>query len=174
MRRLAALVVLAVLAVPGRAGDFDAVIKSARQAWPERRTVVVVCHKDASSMALMDLGSATENLVSMFVLHVDSQKDLDKTLSTVTRKPKDEIFLLLISDDPVTGEATQAGKILVGRMTSRGIPVVGTTAAALKLGAVFAQGPGTGDKLVPNHEVAKKLGVALPVDPAPEAPAPAK
>lgn len=122
-------------------------------------------------MALMDLGSATENIVSMFVLHMDSPKDLDRTLSTVTRKPKDEIFLLLIADDPVTGEATQACKILVGRMSGRGIPVVGTTAASLKLGAVFAQGPGTGDKLLTNPEAAKKLRVALPEDPLTPAPA---
>lgn len=156
--------VVAILAflVPAWAGDFDGVINAAMKAWPERTTVVVVCNKDASAMALMDLGSATEKKVSLFVVDLTSARNLDKMLTPISRKPRNEVFLLLLSDDPVAGETSEAGRTLVGRMTSRGIPVVGTTAASLKLGAVFALGSGTGDKLLTNPEMAKKLGVALP------------
>ena len=162
MRLFPCLVLMVTLALPSFGGDFDLVIKTARETWPERHTVVVVCSKDASSMALMDLGSATENVLSLLVVDMTAAKDLERVLGNVTRKPRAEIFVLLIADDPITGEATDAGRHLVGRMTARGIPVVGTTSASIKLGAVFAQGPGTGDKVLSNPEVAKKLGVALP------------
>lgn len=177
MRLFLGMALLLGLAAPTFAGDYDEVIRVARQVWPERRTVVVVCNKDASSMALMDLGSATEKIISLLVVNLSAARDIEKVVATVTRKPWNEIFVLLISDDPLTGDTSQAGAILVARMTARGIPVVGTTQGAIKLGAVFATGPGTGDKLATNPEAAKKVGVALPEVPAPAAapaPPPAK
>jgi ABC-type uncharacterized transport system substrate-binding protein len=171
MRLLLGLVLMVGMAAPARGGDYDQVIRSAREVWPERRTVVVVCNKDASSMALMDLGSATEKAISLLVVNLASPRDIEKVVANVTRKPWNEIFVLLIADDPVAGDASQAGGVLVARMTARGIPVVGTTQACLKLGAVFAVGPGTGDKLVTNPEAAKKVGVPLPANPAPTVPA---
>lgn len=165
MRLLLGLILMIGMSSPSRGGDYDEVIRNARTVWPERQTVVVVCNKDASSMALMDLGSATEKVISLLVVNLASPRDIEKVVATVTRKPWKEIFVLLIADDPVAGDASQAGVILVARMTARGIPVVGTTQASLKLGAVFAVGPGTGDKLVTNPEAAKKVGVPLPALP---------
>lgn len=178
MRIFSTLCLLVGITFPSLAGDYDAVINAAKQAWPERRTVVIVCNKDASSMALMDLGSATEGVLSLLVLHVTAVKELDKSLTAVTRKPRNEVFLLLVSDDPVTGDSTEGGRILISRMIGRGIPVVATTPGPLKLGAIFALGPGTGDKLLTNPEMAKKMGLPLPEAPAPApppaSPAPAK
>lgn len=162
MRLISSLVLVAGMVVPSFAGDFDAVIKSASGTWPERRTVVVVCNKDASSMALMDLGSATGKQLSLFVVDVLSAKEVERAVGNVSRKNRGDIFVLLISDDPVVGEKTEAGRILVSRMTQRGIPVVGTTLASLKLGAVMAEGTETGDKMLTNPDAAKKVGVVLP------------
>lgn len=162
MRRIPWLFLLVGMMSPLLAGDFDAVIKTARETWPERRTVVVVCNKDASSMALMDLGSATEKVISLLVVDITAGKNIEKSIANATRKPRNEIFVLLVSDDPITGDGTYAGRVLISRMSGRGIPVVGTTPSSLKDGAVFVQGVGTGDKVLTNPEVAKKLGVALP------------
>ena len=165
MRFFLSLISIAAMAGTLFAGDFDEVIMSARQAWPERQTVIVVCNKSSSAMALMDLGSSTEKVISLLVLDLAAAKDLDKVLGNLARKSRTEVFVLLIADDPLTGDNTVAGRMLLVRMTSRGIPVVGTTPEALKLGAVFVQGVGTGGKLITNLEVAKKLGVAVPVVP---------
>ena len=166
MRFFLSLCLAAISALPAWAGDFDAVISAVKQAWPERQTVVVICNKDSSSMALMDLGSATENSLSLFVLHVTSSKELEISLRPISRKPRNELVALLIADDPVTGDGTEACRTLIARMAAKGIPVVGTTAPPLKQGALFSIGSGTGDKLLTNPEMAKKLGLTLPDPPA--------
>ncbi len=162
MRPLKTAAILLALAGGAWAGDFDALVKTLRASWPERNTLVVVCDKNASSMTLMDLGSATENTMNLLVVHLQAGGDLEKTLGLLRRRKEGELVLLLLPDDPVTGEKGPATKALVARMGMRKIPSVAISEGGLKLGAVLAQGAGTGDKVRVNKEAAAKIGVSLP------------
>ncbi len=70
--------------------------------------------------------------------------------------------MVLVASDKVAGDGSGAAALLIQRLGSAKIPSVGTTEQAVKQGAVFAVGPGTGGKVLGNAKAAAVAGVSLP------------
>jgi ABC-type uncharacterized transport system substrate-binding protein len=161
LRRFLPILCVALVAIPGLAGDFDDILKATKQVWPDKSWGAAVCSVDFNQLALLDLtDGAKEQGMSMLILNVKSPKELEGTLNLLlSRKPD---FLVLIEDDPSLGEKNRAMSTIVGRAGARKIPTVGLTEESLKYGALMAMGPGTGGKLLVNGKVAKDYKITVP------------
>lgn len=143
------------------AGDYDALLGAVAKAKPEWKTGAVMCSLDMNQLALLDLtDTAKQKGISLVVLNVAAQKDVDPMLrSLVNRKPD---FAILMEEDLILGVKSKSGAVMAGRLSAAKIPTLSITRAGLKLGALFAIGDDTKGKLLGNAKAAKALGVALP------------
>lgn len=158
MRRIA-VACLVLCALPARAGDYDAVMAAVKKAWPERTQIAVLCDSGAAKGSLAALAAASGGMKIM-VLDVKSPQDVGKCMGVLSSKKPD--LVVLIAGDRNVGDGTPGATFLIQRLAGLKLPVVGTTEAAVKQGAVLASGPGTGGKLFTNPKVAGLVGVSLP------------
>lgn len=143
------------------AGDYDALFGTVAKAKPGWKTAAALCSLDSNQLALLDLtDSAKQKGISLIVVNVTAQKELEPQLrSLITRKPD---FLILMEEDPLLGAKSHNAGMIVGRANGAKIPTLTITKEGLKLGALFAIGGDTGGKLLGNAKVAKAIGIALP------------
>jgi ABC-type uncharacterized transport system substrate-binding protein len=161
MKLVTLLSATALLAAPLTAGDYDALGKAMRQAWPKATTVALVCDSASSKGAIESIASALAG-VKLFVVDVKGQQDMGKALGTLGSRHPDAI--LLVAGDHVAGDGTSAASFLIQRMAAAKVPTVATTEAGVRQGAVLGIGPGTGGKLLANAKVAGVAGVNIPAN----------
>lgn len=160
-RPLALLLAGALAFLPAAAGDYDQVLATVKQVWPEKRTGAAVCSVDFNQMALLDLtDGAKDRGISLLILNVKAPKELEPILNMLLGRKPD--FVVLIEGDPSLGEKNRAMQMVVGRARVRRIPTVGISEDAIKYGAIFAIGDATGGKLLVNGKVAKEYGITIP------------
>lgn len=140
-------------------GDFDAALAAVKKAWPDKTQVVVLCDSAAAKGALAALASAAGGMKIM-VLDVKSPQDVGKCMGVLASKKPD--LVVLIPGDRNVGDGTPGATFLIQRVAALKVPVVGTTEAAVKQGAVVAAGPGTGGKVLTNPKAAALVGVGVP------------
>jgi len=141
------------------AGDYDALGKAMRSAWPQVGTVAVVCDSANNKSALDAIASALPGL-KVVVVDVKGPQDMGKALSTLTSRHPDAV--VLVASDKIAGDGTSAAAFLIQRMAAAKVPTVATTEAAVRQGAVLGMGHGTGGKLLANAKVAGVAGVTVP------------
>jgi ABC-type uncharacterized transport system substrate-binding protein len=153
------MAVTALLSLPLTAGDYDQVLSAVRKAWPDASQLAVVCDAASSKASISALASAAGGM-KINVLDVKGPQDVGKTVSILTGRKPDVV--VLIAGDRIAGDGQTGATFLIQRMASIKVPVVGTTEAAVKQGAVLGAGPGTGAKLLSNPKAAALTGVSLP------------
>jgi ABC-type uncharacterized transport system substrate-binding protein len=157
--KLATLLSAALMTATLAAGDYDALGKAVRHAWPQVATVAVVCDSASSKPAVEAISGAMPGL-KIIVVDVKGQQDMGKALSTLGARKPDAV--ILVAGDKVAGDGTSAASFLIQRMAAAKVPTVATTEAGVRQGAVLGVGPGTGGKLLANTKVAGVTGVAIP------------
>ena len=140
------LVTLLSAAALMAAGEYDALGKALRSAWPSVSTVAVVCDSAANKGAIDAIAGAMPGM-KLIVVDVKGQQDMGKALTTLGTRHPDAV--VLVAGDKVAGDGTGAAAFLIQRM------------AAAK-GAVLGLGAGTGGKLLANAKVAGVAGVTIP------------
>lgn len=162
MRTVSHLLKMAALvsvALPAIAGDFDQVISAVRKAWPERSQIAIVCDANGSKAAINALASAAGGM-KISVMDVKGPQDIGKILAALSGKKPD--FIVLIPGDRVAGEGQPGASFIIQRMATLKVPVVATSEAGVKQGAVMGMGPTTGSRLFSNAKAAALAGVSLP------------
>lgn len=159
MKLVTLLSAAVMMTAPLAAGDYDAIGKAVRQAWPQVATVAIVCDSAHSKAAVDSIASAMPG-VKVIVVDVKGQQDMGKALGTLgTRRPD---AVVLVAGDKVVGDGSSAASFLIQRMAAAKVPTVATTEAGVRQGAVLGVGPSTGGKLFANTKVAAVAGVTIP------------
>ena len=161
MKLVTLLSAAALCSAPLMAGDYDAIGKAVRQAWPQVSTVAVVCDSASNRGSLDAIAGALPGM-KLIVIDVKGQQDMGKALGTLGARRPDAV--VLVAGDKVAGDGTSAASFLIQRMAAAKVPTVATTEAGVRQGAVLAMGPGTGGKLLANAKVAGVAGVSLPAN----------
>jgi hypothetical protein len=146
------------------AGDYDAIGKAMRAAWPHVATVAIVCDASGSKGVLDTLVSSLPGM-KVLVVDVKGPQDMGKALGTLASRHPDAI--LLLASDRVVGDGSSAATFLILRMAAIKVPTVATTEAGVRQGAALGIGPGTGGRLLANTKVAGVAGVSLPTGATP-------
>lgn len=152
------------VAFPAVAGDFDQVLAAVRKAWPERSQMAVVCDASLNKAAINSLAAAASGM-NISVMDVKGPQDIGKVVAALSGKRPD--FLVLIPGDRVAGEGQPGASFIIQRMASLKVPVVATSEAGVKQGAVMGMGPTTGSRLFSNAKAAALAGVVVPVGSVP-------
>jgi len=159
MKLVTLLSAAALMTASLAAGDYDAVSKAMRSAWPQVATVAVVCDSVSNKGALESIAGAMPGM-KLIVVDVKGPQDMGKALAMLGSRHPDAV--VLVAGDKVAGDGTSAAAFLIQRMASAKVPTVSTTEAGVRQGAVLGMGPGTGGKLLGNAKVASVAGVTLP------------
>lgn len=157
--KLATLLSAALMTATLAAGDYDALGKAVRHAWPQVATVAVVCDSTGSKGALDAIAGAMPG-VKLIVVDVKGQQDMGKALGTLAARKPDAV--VLVAGDKVAGDGTSAATFLIQRMAAAKVPTAATTEAGVKQGAALGVGPGTGGRLLANAKAAGATGVPVP------------
>lgn len=160
MVRVRSLVfVPALVSMTLAAGEYDALMNAMKKAWPQVRTVAVVCDATGSKRSLSALTSAAESF-KVLVVDVKGPQDMGKAVAALSGRKPDAVVLL--AGDHVAGDGSAAASFIIQRMAVLKIPTAATTEAGVKQGAALAIGPGTSGRLMANAKVAAVAGVAVP------------
>ena len=161
MKLVTLLSTAALLTAPLVAGEYDALGKAMRSAWPQVATVAVVCDSANSKASLEALASAM-NGMKLIVVDVKGPQDMGKALGMLGSRHPDAVVLL--AGDKVAGDGTSAATFLIQRMAATKIPTVATTEQGVRQGAALGMGAGTGGRLLANAKVAGVAGVSIPAN----------
>ncbi len=160
MRRIASLVLMLTAAsATAFAGEYDALIAAVKKTWPDKHNVAVVCDQGGSKGNVQVLASAA-NGMKITLVDVKGPQDMGKALTALSAQKPDVV--VLIAGDRVAGDGSAAATFLIQRMAGAKVPVVATTEAGVKQGAVAGVGPSTGGKLLVNPKAAMLSGVVVP------------
>jgi ABC-type uncharacterized transport system substrate-binding protein len=142
------------------AGEYEALGKAMRSAWPSVVSVAVVCDSANSKAAIEAITGAMPGM-KVLVVDVKGPQDMGKALAMLSARHPDAV--VLVAGDKVAGDGTSAAAFLIQRMAAVKVPTVATTEAGVRQGAVLGMGAGTGGKLLANAKVAGVAGVSIPV-----------
>jgi hypothetical protein len=159
MKLVTLLSTAALMTASLAAGDYDALGKAMRNAWPQVSTVAVVCDSVHNKGTLDAIAGAMPGM-KLIVVDVKGPQDMGKALGTLGSHKPDAV--VLVAGDKIAGDGTSAAAFLIQRMASAKVPTVSTTEAGVRQGAVLGMGPGTGGKLLANAKVAGVAGVSIP------------
>ena len=159
MKLVTLLSAAALMTAPLAAGEYDALGKAVRSAWPSVAKVAVVCDSAANKGAIDAIAGAMPGM-KLIVVDVKGQQDMGKAMTTLGSHRPDAV--VLVAGDRVAGDGTGAAAFLIQRMAAAKIPTVATTEAGVRQGAALGVGAGTGGKLLANAKVAGVAGVTIP------------
>ena len=159
MKLVNALSAAALMTTSLLAGDYDAVGKAMRSAWPQVTTVAVVCDSANNKGALDAITGALPGM-KILVVDVKGPQDMGKALGTLGSRHPDVV--LLVAGDKIAGDGTSAATFMIQRMAAAKVPTVATTEQGVRQGAVLGMGPGTGGTLLATAKEAGVAGVTVP------------
>lgn len=160
MSAATSLCVLFLAASAAFAGGFAPLMDVTRATWPERKQLGVVCDYRLSRSQVEALAAAAgpESRITV----VDVRRPDQVTAATSLLKQHSIQLLVLMPGDRVAGDGTWGAAQLIRINANRGLPSVATTQAALRQGAVFSLGEGTGHQLMVNDRLIGTIDVILP------------
>jgi ABC-type uncharacterized transport system substrate-binding protein len=159
MKLVTILSAAALMTTTLAAGEYDALGKAVRNAWPSVSTVAVVCDS-ANHKGAIDAIAGAMSGMKLIVVDVKGQQDMGKALATLGSRHPDAV--VLVAGDKVAGDGTGGAAFLIQRMAAAKVPTVATTEAGVRQGAVLGIGVGTSGRLLGNGKVAGVAGVTLP------------
>lgn len=158
-RSLSALV-LGLAPLAAGAPDFNPLLAVARQTWPEKQHLAVVCNAAATWDGIQALAAAATPGSLITVVDTRTASALPAALRVLEARKAD--FLVVMPTDPIYFDGGFQATLLVHGLARRGVPSVGTSSVSLRQGAVYAIGEGTGGQLLVTDKVRGTVSVILP------------
>jgi len=163
MNRLSTSLSLAAMVLAGitlSAEDFKPLIQTAQSTWPEKRHIGVICDYKANKDMVWALAQAVGPECLITVADAHTEDHMGAATNVLSREKAD--FVVLMPYDRNFGDGYLGATRAVRRLASLGLPVIGTTSAALKQGAVFSIGDRTGGQLLVTDKLIGTVDVILP------------
>jgi hypothetical protein len=142
------------------AEDFNAVMDVARQTWPEKTRIGIVCDYSKNQEAIQQLAMAAGSGTTLLVMDTRHISEVPMAQHRLQQRKTD--FVVLLPNDRIIRDGSFDATMLVGRMAIKGIPTIATTPIALKQGAVFSIGDGTHGQLMVCDHPTGTVSVILP------------
>lgn len=163
MNRISTSIGLAAAALIGLAAsaeDFQYLTNTTRVTWPEKQHLGVICNYRTCQTQVMALAQAIGEGFTITVVDARMADEAGAAAAELAKAKAD--YVVLMPQDQVFRDGSFATTIAIDRLASRGIPAVGTTPAALKQGAVFSVGDGTGGQILVSDHLIGTVDVTLP------------
>jgi len=126
----------------------DQILGVARATWPSSHMVGIVCDYSRSKDSIEAMLDSFPQGSVIQVIDVRRWQDIGAATTILSRiSPQ---YVLLLPNDPLVRDGSFAATGLISRMGVYGIPVLGTSPAAVSQGAWVAMGPATGNLLQEN------------------------
>jgi len=163
MNRISTSLVVAVAAFAGlalHAEDFQPLMKTTQATWPEKQHIGVICDYGASRAEVMALAKAAGEGALITVADTRQAGQANAAAHLIANQRAD--YLVLLPGDRTFRDGTFAASLAITQLGKRGVPAIGTTAVALKQGAVFSIGDGTKGELLTTDRLIGTVDVILP------------
>lgn len=153
-----AAVMLAGLALS--AEDFQPLMKATQATWPEKQHIGVICDYRANEAQVLALAKAAGEGALITVADTRSSEQANVAATLLATHQTD--FVVLMPQDRYFRDGSFGATLAVNRLAKRGVPSIGTTAVALKQGAVFSVGDGTNGQILVTDRLIGTVDVILP------------
>jgi hypothetical protein len=142
------------------AEDFGPLMKVARNTWPEKITIGVVCDYSHSAKEVQALAEAAGPGTIIQVVDIHRREQLLEAGRRLVGASPD--YLVLLAHDSALPDYSIEATFMVKYMASQGVPTISTSSVALKQGAVFALGERTRGRLEVCNKPIGTISVVLP------------
>jgi len=153
-------VALALASLSLQAEDFNSLMQVAKDTWPEKRHIGVVCDYRNSQSQVDALALAAGDGFTLTVVDVRAPEKVHLGAQLVANRQAQ--FVVIFPGDRIVRDGSLGGTLVIRRLATLGIPSVGTTPRSLAQGAVFSVGEGTHGELLVNPELIGTIDVILP------------
>lgn len=163
MNRISTSLAVAVTALAGlalQAEDFQPLMKTTRATWPEKQHIGVICDYTASRTQVMALAKAAGENAVITVADTRRPEQAVSAAHLIANRKAD--YLVLLPGDRMFRDGSFAATVAISQLGLRGVPAIGTTAVALRQGAVFSVGDGTRGELLVTERPIGTVDVILP------------
>lgn len=151
---------IALAGVSLSAEDFQPLMKVAQGTWPEKQHIGVICNYRASETEVSALAlAAGPNAVISVVDARTPEQSVSAALTLANHKTD---YLVLLHQDPLFRDGSLGATVAVRGLAQHGVPAIGTSAVALKQGAVFSMGEATEGQLLVTDKLIGTVDVILP------------
>jgi hypothetical protein len=142
------------------AEDFQPLMKTTQATWPEKQHIGVICNYQANEAQVLALARAAGEgaLITVADTRVAEQAN---AAATILANHKAD-YVVLMPQDRLFRDGSFGATLAVDRLAKRGVPAIGTTAVALKQGAVFSVGDGTDGQILVTDRLIGTVDVILP------------
>lgn len=151
---------LALVGLAAQASEFTPLLSVTQATWPGRNHIGVVCDYAMSRDQIESLRQAAGAGSTITVVDARRESQLPGARAALRERKAD--FLVLLPKGGVFSEGNFLCTKLVRSLAMEGMPSIGTTSKAIKQGAVFAVGEGTGWTLQVNDRLVGTISVELP------------
>ena len=142
------------------AEDFQPLMKTTQSTWPEKQHIGVICNYRANEAQVWALAKAAGE--GAFITVADTRvADQANAAANLLANHKTD-YVVLMPGDRLFRDGSFGATLAVNHLARRGVPSIGTTAVALKQGAVFSVGDGTGGQILVTNRVIGTVDVILP------------
>lgn len=160
-RSLSALALMGTLVgSAAKAEDFSALMNVARQTWPEKVRIGVICDysKNQEAVQQLALSAGTGRTLMVMDTHHASQIPLAQQRLILNKAD----YIVLMPGDPLVRDGSFDATLMVGRLALKGVPTLATTPIAMKQGVLFSIGEATGGELLVSPNPIGRVRVILP------------
>jgi hypothetical protein len=163
MNRISASLGLAALVITGAslsAEDFHPLMKTTGATWPQKQHIGVICNYQASQDAVKVLAMAAGT--GSFITVVDTRVPEQAAAAASLMASRKADYVVLLPHDRLFRDGSFGATVALSQLARRGVPAIGTTAVALRQGAVFSIGEGTAGQLLVTNRLIGTVDVILP------------
>ena len=142
------------------ADDFGPLMQVARNTWPEKTTIGVVCNYSHSAKEVKALAQAAGPGTLIQVVDIHRRDQLPEAERRLVQASPD--YVVLLAHDCAVPDYSTEATFLVRRLATCGVPTISTSSMALKQGVVFALGERTHGRLEVCSKPIGTISVILP------------
>jgi hypothetical protein len=142
------------------AEDFQPLMRVTQATWPTRQHIGVICNYRMNERQVLDLAKAAGAGALITVVDARLADEAGAAANLLADRKAD--YLVLMPQDPYYRDGGFSATIAVNLLARRGVPAIGTSAKALKQGAVFSLGDRTEGQLLVTDRLIGTVDVILP------------
>jgi len=147
VRSLSTLALVGALgSLSAQAEDFGPLMNVAKQTWPEKTRIGVICDYSKNMEAVHQLALAAGSGRTLVVMDTHHASEIPTAQQRLAQQKTD--FIVLMPQDPLVRDGSFDATVLVGHLAVKGIPTIATSAIAIKQGALFSIGEATKGELI--------------------------
>lgn len=154
------MAVMALAALALSAEDYQPLIRVTQATWPEKHHIGVICNFQADKAQVLALARAAGGAAHITVADTRTANYASAAATLLANVKTD--FVVLLPQDQLFGDGSFSATQTLRRLASRGVPTIGTTPLAVKQGAVFSVGEGTGGQLLVTDRLIGTVDVIMP------------